>query len=281
MAAIVAATGDIDRRALAEALLPGLTAAGKIALAHAATGISADRKSDNSPVTAADREGQAVIIAALAELASGLPVVAEEWSGERPPAPAGKRFFLVDPLDGTRDYIAGFPDYTVNVALIENGVPEFGIILAPAMGIVFATAGKREAVRLQLPSDLALPPAGTPLPWQSIRTRPPVAGGLIALTSRSHPNPATEATLARLCVSEVRRVGSAYKLCLIASGAADLYARIGETSEWDIAAGHALLRAAGGSLVQADGRPFLYGKADTGFLNPPFMAWGSPEPFAL
>lgn len=278
MAKLVATCSPLDHRSLAEALLPAVVAAARIALKHAEAGITAEAKVDESPVTAADRDGQEVIVAALRNLAPDIPVIAEEWSGARPLSPASERFFLVDPLDGTRDYIAGFPDYTVNVALIEHGQPVFGMIMAPALRLVFATLAPHAAGRLQLPSDLALPPAGTALPWQQISARAPIAGHVVALVSRSHPCAATEAYLQRIAASEVRRVGSAYKLCLLASGAADVYPRCGPTSEWDIAAGHALLVAAGGNLETFDGAPFTYGKAAAGFRNPPFVAWGAGQP---
>lgn len=266
---------SLDYAALIEALLPAVTEAGRIALRHAALGPAAELKADRSPVTAADREGQAVIVAALDRLEPRLPVVAEEWSGERPSPPDGARFFLVDPLDGTRDYIAGFPDYTVNVALVDGGVPVFGMILAPALAELYATTAPDAAGWLRLPPDLSLSGLGAALPWRPIRTREPDRGRLVGLVSRSHPNPASEAFLARLGVSEIRRVGSAYKFCLIARGEADVYARMGETSEWDIAAGHALVRAAGGCVDRLDGRPLRYGNADKGFLNPPFVAGGA------
>ncbi len=266
---------SLDYPRLIEALLPAVTEAGRIALRHAAAGAAAELKADRSPVTAADREGQAVIVAALERLEPRYPVVAEEWSGERPRPPDGTRFFLVDPLDGTRDYIAGFPDYTVNVALIDGGVPVFGMILAPALAELYATTGPGAAGWIELTPDLSLPASGVKMPWRPIRTREPDRGTLVGLVSRSHPNPANEAFLAKLGVTEVRRVGSAYKFCLIARGEADVYARMGETSEWDIAAGHALVRAAGGCVDRLDGRPLRYGNADKGFLNPPFVAGGA------
>lgn len=269
-------SGNLDHRMLAGALLPTIVAAGNIELAHAAAGVVAERKGDTSPVTAADREAQEAIVAALARLAPGIPVVAEEFCGGQPRVVEGGSFFLVDPLDGTRDYLAGHDDYTVNVALVTAGKPVFGIVAAPARGEVFATLGAHTAGWLKLPAGkdggLAMPAA--PLGWQPLGTRARVEGRLVALTSRSHALPRNKPVMDRLGVSEVRAVGSAYKFCLIARGEADVYPRMGETNEWDIAAGHAVLAAAGGVVVGADGAPFRYGKWERNYVNPPFVAWG-------
>lgn len=269
--------GKLDHRALALALLPTIVTAARIELAHAAAGVVAERKADCSPVTAADREAQEVIVAALGRLGPGIPVVAEEFSGGQPRVVEGVSFFLVDPLDGTRDYLAGYDDYTVNVALVTAGKPVFGIVAAPARGEVFATLGKREAGWLRLPAEAdGRPAVPAAVAWQPLATRSRKVGQLVALTSRSHALPRNKPLLDQLGVTEVRAVGSAYKFCLLARGEADLYPRMGETNEWDVAAGHAVLAAAGGMVVGADGAAFGYGKWERNYLNPPFVAWGRP-----
>ena len=231
--------------------------AGAAILAVAPTTVR--RKADQSPLTLADEASDAVIVPALAGLTPDIPIVSEERT---PPVLSGPRFWLVDPLDGTKEFIAGNGEYTVNIALIEHGAPTLGVVHVPSLGQTYYAAGPGQVFRVT--GD------GAPVAIAA-RQRPIQA---IALASRSHGDPATAAFLAREGISEIRRAGSALKFCLIAAGEADLYPRFTPTMEWDTAAGHAVLAAAGGSLSTVDGRPLTYGKP--GFRNPDFIARGRP-----
>lgn len=234
-----------------------------------------ERKGDQSPVTAADREAEAILLAALARAAPGIPVVAEEAAADGIVPLTEGTFFLVDPLDGTREFIKKRPEFTINIGLVEAGRPVFGVVYTPASGQLCATLATGEAAETHLPLDA---PAADPatLRWSPLRTRRPDPGALVAVESYSHRSPETGDVLARLGASEVRRAGSSLKFCLIARGEIDVYPRIGPTCEWDTAAAHAVLSAAGGSVRTLDGRELAYGKAPK-YLNPHFIAWGSPE----
>lgn len=218
-------------------------------------------KADASPVTEADERAEAIITAALAELTPDIPVVAEEAvSGGAMPDIAGGRFWLVDPLDGTKEFISRNGEFTVNIALVEHGVPVLGVVLAPALGRLYAGG-----VGLGAWVDDA---AGR----RRIRCRDVPAEGLSVVASRSHGDAAAlETFLAGRKVAALVNAGSSLKLCLVAAGQADLYPRLGRTMEWDIAAGDAVLRAAGG-LVRRVGsaEPLCYGKP--GLDNPHFYA---------
>ncbi|MFN3685259.1 3'(2'),5'-bisphosphate nucleotidase CysQ [Salinarimonas sp.] len=234
--------------------------------------VEAREKADASPVTAADEAAEAAILALLAAKAPQIPVVAEEAVSQGRVPETGARFFLVDPLDGTKEFIAKNGEFTVNVALVEDGVPVAGVVFAPAIGRLFlglAGAGAREG-RVE---------GGAVVSWRPIAARVAPAEGLVAVASRSHAGPDTDAFLARLPVVARVSAGSSLKLCLIAAGEADVYPRMGRTMEWDIAAGHAVLAAAGGRVERVDGTPLLYGKrqqeGDTDFANPWFVAWGA------
>jgi 3'(2'), 5'-bisphosphate nucleotidase len=225
-------------------------------------------KQDESPVTAADHAAEAVILAHLSKGAPGVPVVAEEEvAAGRVPASAAT-FFLVDPVDGTKEFIQKRGDFTVNIALVRDGVPELGVVYAPARSELFAgdvVAGYAFRAS-QSPEDSREAPR-TPM-----RTREPYSNGLTVVASRSHRSPETDAWLQQVKVSELVSVGSSLKFCLVAAGEADIYPRLGPTMEWDTAAGHAVLSAAGGAVVNLDGSPFRYGKP--GFRNPSFIATG-------
>lgn len=230
-----------------------------------ASATSPDSKRDGTPVTAADDAADALIVAALGELTPDVPVISEESvEAGRIPSVAGGVFWLVDPLDGTREFVAGRPDFTVNIGLVRDADPVLGVIAVPMTGEVFTGAAGCPAT-LRQGSE----------PGRAIRCRPAPAGGLTLVASRSHDSAGAVARLlARWRVSETRQIGSARKFCLLAAGEADVYARLGATMEWDTAAGHALLNAAGGRLVNHDGTPFRYGKP--GFLNPGFLAVADP-----
>lgn len=228
-------------------------------------------KADASPVTAADEAAEAAILKLLAKRAPDIPVVAEEAvSRGRVPA-TGTRFFLVDPLDGTKEFIARNGEFTVNVALIEDGDPVAGIVFAPATGRLFLGIVGQSAREARVEQ-------GTPGAWRDIAVRNPPAEGLTAVASRSHTGPETEAFLDEFPITGRISAGSSLKFCLIAAGEADLYPRLGRTMEWDTAAGHAVLAAAGGSVTLTDGTRLRYGKRDqpddTDFANPHFIAWG-------
>ncbi len=223
------------------------------------------RKADESPVTAADEAAEKVILAGLAELMPGVPVIAEEEAAAgRIPDIAGT-FLLVDPLDGTKSYIAGRDDFTVNIARIENGAPVTGVVFAPAKG--WLLAGDREAGAFQSRNGGMLMPIDNPA-----RDREK----LRAVASLNHRDAETDAWLAAHGITDVVAAGSSLKLCLLATGEADVYPRFGPTMEWDIAAGHAVLAAAGGQVLVAEtGAPLRYGKVESGFLNPAFIAWAA------
>jgi 3'(2'), 5'-bisphosphate nucleotidase len=220
------------------------------------------RKADRSPVTEADTAAEAVIIEALARLAPDVPVIAEEQSAkDGVPQTAPKRFFLVDPLDGTKEFIARNGEFTVNIALIEDGKPVLGVVYLPAADACYAAAGGKAERRL-----------GAAAP-EAIAARVAPADGLIMAISRSHADGEIERAKARgLNIAGTIVAGSSLKFCRIAEGVADLYPRFGNTMEWDTAAGQAVLEAAGGRVETVDGAPLGYGKA--GFLNPHFIAYG-------
>jgi 3'(2'), 5'-bisphosphate nucleotidase len=238
-------------------------------------GFEVHAKADDSPVTAADHVAEEIILRYLARHAPNTPVVAEEQvaSGNIPAVAA--EFFLVDPLDGTKEFIHRRGDFTVNIALIRAGVPALGVVYAPATGQLFAAdVGAARAVRAGL--DPADPIVAGLLP---IHVREVPAAGLTAVASRSHRTPETDAYLAQYAIAALVAVGSSLKFCLVASGEADLYPRLGPTMEWDTAAGHAVLSAAGGQVAGPDGLPLRYGKPQ--FRNPWFVASGAFVPHAI
>lgn len=262
-----------DCRRLAEALLPAVLAAGQIEMRHFTAGVAVETKADTTPVTIADHEAEAVLIEALHKAAPNVPVIAEEAVAAGRVPEIKEAFFLVDPLDGTRAFIKRNPEFTVNVGLVERDRPVFGIIYAPALKALYATLGPGEAVKADVAPD-AQPAGLDALEMTRLQTRAPDSEALVAFASRSHAAQSTEAFLARLPIAEVRKASSSLKFGLIAQGDADLYARLGRTSEWDTAAGHAILAAAGGCVTTVDGKPLLYGKSADGFANPHFVAWG-------
>jgi 3'(2'), 5'-bisphosphate nucleotidase len=233
--------------------------------------IASRAKDDRSPVTDADERAEAILISGLASLLPGVPVIAEEAaSREGVPGAAPETFLLVDPLDGTREFLAKNGEFTVNVGLIEAGRPVLGCVFAPALGAIWLGAGglgarvARAALRQEPAADA----------YRPIAVRRASEGRLCAVASRSHSDAATEEFLSGLGVAERRSAGSSLKFCLVAEGEADVYPRFGPTMEWDTAAGHAVLAAAGGEVLKPDGGAFGYGKSETGFKNGPFVAWG-------
>jgi 3'(2'), 5'-bisphosphate nucleotidase len=226
-------------------------------------GMRVQLKADQSPVTQADLLAEAIILEGLAAMSPGVPVVAEEAmaAGQAPNLSRSRAFWLVDPLDGTREFVNRNGEFTVNIAFIQEGEAVAGVVLAPAIGRAFSGwVGQGATVH-----DAA--------GQRSIRCRKPPAEGLTVLASRSHGDKAALASyLSTLRVHTAMEAGSSLKLCLLAEGRADLYPRFGRTMEWDIAAGHAVLAAAGGSVREMSGVPLRYGKV--GFENPDFVARG-------
>lgn len=245
--------------------------AGRIIMSHFGA-VQVDLKSDASPVTAADRESDALIVAELAELVPGTNIISEE-SVRSPVADPGKSFFLVDPLDGTKEFIQQRSEFTVNIALVEDGAPVFGLVYAPALSDIYLTLGPDHAVHGTL-DPAADPPGFDDMSWQRLQTRAPSPGKLVAAVSRSHLDDDTTAFLARHGVDETISGGSSIKFCLLARGKADVYPRFGRTMEWDIAAGHAVLAAAGGVVLDEAGKSMTYGKVGRDLDNPSFIAWG-------
>jgi 3'(2'), 5'-bisphosphate nucleotidase len=257
---------------LADRLLPAVLAAGRLEMQYFRSQMTVDRKGDASPVTAADREAEVILLAALGLAAPGIPVVAEEAAEAGDIPPIDERFFLVDPLDGTKSFINGNRDFTVNVALIEHRLPTFGIVYAPATGQLFAALGPATAAEAKVAPDSAVQRFAD-LDLTLLRTRVPDMANLAAVASRFHGATEAEDFLRHWNVKQRRNIGSSLKFCLVARGEADLYPRFGRIKEWDTAAGDAVLRAAGGITTLHDGSEMLYGKADKQFKNHNFIAW--------
>ena len=227
------------------------------------SGVEVITKADESPVTEADRNAETLILKRLAERFPGVPVISEEDASEfGTPDAIGPRFFLVDPLDGTKAFVRGDPHFTVNIGLIEDGRPVAGAVCAPPTAETWFTSAGGVLKRVN---------GGRPQP---VRVRPWPKGSAIALVSHTMKEE-TALSLANQYGFDLREpMDSSIKLCRIAEGAADIYPRHGPTMEWDIAAGHAVLEAAGGSLLTPEGQPFAYGKATEGFRNGWFVARG-------
>ena len=242
--------------------------AGAIVLSHYTDEITATRKEDQSPVTAADVEAERFILKRLAQLAPDVPVVAEEEVAAGHTPKVGKHFFLVDPLDGTKEFVNKNGEFTINIAEIIDGRPVRGVVYAPARDRIFFGESLSGAY------EMRCPPGGAPdfAEARAISAREPGKDGLIVAISRSHNDGKTAEYLAAYNVKSFLVAGSSLKFCLIAAGEADIYPRHGRTMEWDTAAGHAVLAAAGGCLTTVEGKPFMYGKP--GFANPHFIARG-------
>jgi len=259
-----------DREALLAALRLIAERAGKEILAYYVEGgeIEIRRKADASPVTDADQAAEDFILAALKLLTPDVPVISEEASeaGHQPDI-SGGRFWLVDPLDGTKEFISRNGEFTVNIALIENGRPVAGVVHAPALAMTWAGAGGDSGPGSATFSETDHPP-------MAIAAREIPSDGATVIASRRHGSgPELDKFLSDYTVKDRVSAGSSLKFCLVAAGKADLYPRFGRTMEWDTAAGHAVLLAAGGSVVRAnDGAPLSYGKP--GFENPYFIARG-------
>ena len=262
--------------ALLDALVTLSSDAGRVILQAASDGFDVQTKSDDSPVTNADTRAEETILAGLRQLLPGVPVLAEESAAGGDVPVLDGTFICIDPLDGTREFVSGRPEFTVNIALVENGRPRLGILHAPALGRTYWGIAGTELVpgaAARAMHDKGATPAADS--FTAIRTREP-ASPLVALTSRGHNNAPTEDFLARHNVSERQRLGSAIKFAMVAEGSADLYARFTPTMEWDTAAGEAILCAAGGVVLNPDGTALAYSKTTENFRNGPFIAWGRP-----
>jgi 3'(2'), 5'-bisphosphate nucleotidase len=249
---------------LLEPIMRIARAAGEAIMEVYRTDFGVSGKADASPVTEADLRAEKLILDGLRRLTPQLPIVAEEAVAAGHVPSVGSRFWLVDPLDGTKEFISRNGEFTVNIALVEEGVPALGVVLAPALrrlyagGLGLGAFTEDEAGR------------------RAIRCRAVPTEGLTVVASRSHGDAAAlDAFLNGRKVASLKNAGSSLKLCLVAAGEADLYPRLGRTMEWDIAAGHAVLLAAGGSVADLRATPLRYGKP--GFDNPHFVASGTPE----
>ena len=233
-----------------------------------AEGCEAEEKEDGSPVTIADRHAERIILERLGAAFPEIPVLAEEEAAEGRIPELGRLFFCVDPLDGTKGFVNRTGEFTVNIALIEDGAPVAGVIYAPDLQTLYYGARGEGAFR-RLPRGEA----------EAIRTRAPQPGQLTGIGSRNHAAAGTHERNARLGVVDYLPSGSSLKFCMLAEGSADVYPRYGPTSEWDTAAGQAILEAAGGRVLALDEQdreagPLAYGKAERKFLNTNFIAWG-------
>lgn len=261
---------SFDPAAYAE-LIDGLTAvstAAALAIRKAAGSGTVHIKTDGSPLTAADEAAEAVIRDGLNHLAPALPVISEEQAENDRPTVAGADVILVDPLDGTRDFLAGRDEYTVNIALVVDGAPILGVITAPALGLVWRGIVGRGAERMHFADN------GRTGGLCAIHTRLPPARDLVVTVSRSHLEAHTRAYLDGMPEARIVPSGSAIKFCRIAEGAADHYPRLAPTRDWDVAAGHAIVEAAGGRVTAPDGTRLVYGTRKLEI--PGFLAWGYP-----
>jgi 3'(2'), 5'-bisphosphate nucleotidase len=279
-----ASTAPIDRRALADLIAPLtelVALAGSAILQVDRGGMRIDGKADGSPVTEADLAADRIIAEGLHRLAGDIPALSEERVTRAGPS-CPELFFLIDPLDGTKEFVAGRDEFTVNLALVANGTPLLGIIGAPALGLIWRGLIGQGAERLSAHSGIG-PEMG---PAQPIRTRPfpPAGQPWTAAVSRSHGDAATEAFIDARPGAIRERLGSAIKLAKVAEGVVDIYPRLAPTSEWDIAAGHAIVTAAGGKVTDAMGGDLRYGQGfgkgtrngAKDFIVPAFIAWGDP-----
>jgi 3'(2'), 5'-bisphosphate nucleotidase len=265
----------LDAAACAEVMdaLTEIAARASEAILHVAGNAAGNagvrHKDDGSPVTAADEAAEAVICDGLERLAPSVPIISEEQASHaRPKLGARGSYFLVDPLDGTKEFISGRDEYTVNIAIVTDGAPILGIVTAPAAGIAWRGIVGRGAERLPIAGGIIAPEAAP----TAIHTRRCPGDELLVMVSRSHLEERTKTFIRTFPQTKLVQCGSSVKFCRLAEGAADLYARLAPTHDWDIAAGHAILAAAGGIVTAPDGSALTYGSAE--LLIPAFLAWG-------
>jgi 3'(2'), 5'-bisphosphate nucleotidase len=268
---------EIDRdtaAALMQPLTDLVIRAGAAILAVNRRAMRVDGKLDGSPVTEADHAADRIIAEGLARLVPAIPVVSEERTHLAVPPTAGSflgSFFLIDPLDGTKEYISGRDEFTVNLALVTHGTPLLGIIGAPALGLIWRGLVGQGAQRLTISGSMAEAA-------KAIHTRrlPQPGHDWVAAVSRSHGDARTEAFIDQRPGASRMALGSAVKFGRVAEGAVDIYPRLAPTSEWDIAAGHAIVTAAGGRITDGQGGELRFGTGPKDFLVPEFIAWGDP-----
>lgn len=258
-----------ERSELALAFGNIASAAGRVIMAAKAAGLDAQLKSDGSPVTAADTQAEEVIRAKLETILPRVPIIAEESFREGDGSLAHDHFLLVDPLDGTREFLAGRDEFTVNIALIEDGQPIVGAVFAPALHGLYLAGATASRAKLTPGGEIARP-SGLSTISASVNSGTCVR----AVGSRSHMDAETKQWLSQFDEVDLRPAGSSLKFCVVACGDADVYPRLAPTMEWDTAAGHAILASAGGCVLALDGTPLRYGKAEKGFKNDGFIAWG-------
>ena len=246
-----------DYRPMIENLVPAVRTAGTAIMNIYERDPVAEEKADGSPVTEADRAANAILITALKQTAPDIPIVSEEDADSHSLSGIG-RFFLVDPLDGTKEFLKrdGKGSFTVNIGLVEDSVPVMGIVYAPALDRMFTGCLGVGSLEGQ----------------NALKVRPVPEDGAVAVASASHRDPETDHWLAENGIKKIVSIGSSLKFCLVAAGEADVYPRFGPTMEWDTAAGDAVLRAAGGTVITPDGNAFSYGKPE--YRNGAFVAKG-------
>jgi 3'(2'), 5'-bisphosphate nucleotidase len=264
---------------LAQSIIPIAQRAGAAILDIYRSNPNTRLKADQSPVTDADHASEDLILESLSKLFPKIPVVAEESLAAGNTPDVQRCFFLVDPLDGTKEFIKKNGEFTVNIALVDAEQPVFGLVYAPDKADCYVTLGRNRAARCEL-FPRRNPATRQVFDFQILTGEPQAQRPMTAIVSRSHLTPETESFLNRLGDPPRLFLGSSLKFGVIARGDADVYPRCGRTCEWDTAAGHALLNAAGGCVQTGDGEPFSYGKKDRNFLNPPFVAWRR-EPSSL
>jgi 3'(2'), 5'-bisphosphate nucleotidase len=260
---------DHDTAAALMAPLTELVArAGAAILGVDRRSMTVDGKADGSPVTEADLAADRVLAEGLARLMPQVQTLSEERS-HLAQLPCSSSLFLIDPLDGTREFVAGRAEFTVNLALVTDGVPLLGIVGAPALGLIWRGLVGRGAERLTVAGGAP----SSPVPIRT-RTMPAAGQPWIAAVSRSHGDKRTEAFIERRPGAVRQVAGSAIKFCRVAEGGADIYPRLSPTCEWDVAAGHAVVTAAGGRITDAAGEALRFGAGRDDFIVPEFIAWG-------
>ncbi|GAB5388833.1 MAG: 3'(2'),5'-bisphosphate nucleotidase CysQ [Alphaproteobacteria bacterium] len=260
---------QFDTQALLDGIRPLARAAGKVIMEIYAQDFEVEFKGKNNPVTEADVKAEAVIWPGLEALTPDIPIIAEEAvAAGNVPDISGGTFWLVDPLDGTKEFVKKNDEFTVNIALIHDRKPVLGVVYAPALDVEYYGAEPGTAMMIEGEGEA-----------KPISTRKVDEGGLVLVSSRSHGNSdALKDYFANRTVAELKIRGSSLKICEVACGGADYYPRFGPTCEWDIAAGHAVLQAAGGKVVQPDGSPFLYAKVEDKLLNGHFICCDMDAP---
>lgn len=259
----------INYALLADTLYETTLEAGRKIMEIFAQDFDVTYKDDKSPVTEADQAAEKIILRDLARIAPHIPVIAEEQASSGDLPDVADIFWLVDPLDGTKEFVKKGSDFTVNIALIENGQPTFGIVYAPALGRMFVAKDPKTAVQMNIRDGRHIGPE------QVITVRDVPASGITAVASKSHRDAQTNSFLEKLGITDIVSTGSSLKFCLVAAGEADIYPRFGPTMEWDTGAGHAVLNAAGGTVHNPDGTVFHYKKPD--FRNGFFIANGKVD----